>query len=64
MHLKYYYCSTTFMLHSGSVPVRNSIDIQNSKRATVQSDSFFIGVVSIKSCFHAETYRIVKVTSS
>ena len=32
---------------------------QNSKRATVQSDSFINGVVSIKSCSHAETYRIV-----
>ena len=34
--------------------------ILNYKRAT-RSDSLFVnGVVSIKSCSHAETYRIVK----
>ena len=38
----------------------NSIMGVNNKRATRSDSLFNNGVVSIKSCSHAETYRIVK----
>ena len=37
-----------------------SVAMQNDKRATRSDSLFKNGVVSIKSCSHAETYRIVK----
>ena len=46
------------MMLISSAPLSDAIP--NNKRAT-RSDSLFVnGVVSIKSCSHAETYRIAK----
>ena len=52
--------ATKIHLTRGLSPREHAV-MQNDKRATRGDSLFENGVVSIKSCSHAETYRIVKI---